>query len=254
MTAPTRLLVRAIGVTTRLDVEDPVVASRLADLLAGLGVERAALDGPADVVVPASRGGERGRAAALTRALAEVNVRTVTRTPFLCGHSAVVARPNGALVVLGASGQGKSTVTAALVSRGWRYLSDEALVLPWDGGDAVPYARPLALSRWSALATGTDGGVLGDDETYHLPETRHDEPARVRDVVLLDRPAGAPAMVQEHRAVALEQLVRRAFTLHRDPGSALLRYASLLRESRVWRLVPGPPLDTADLLGHACAG
>ena len=51
----------------------------------------------------------------------------------------------GVVVVLGVSGQGKSTVTAALVQRGFRYLSDEVVAVDVATREVRPYpkgARP----------------------------------------------------------------------------------------------------------------
>lgn len=68
---------------------------------------------------------------------------------FLMIHAAVVER-NGLAVMLPAPpGSGKSTLCAALVSRGWRLLSDElALFRPHDGA-LVPVPRPVSLKNRS---------------------------------------------------------------------------------------------------------
>ena len=51
-------------------------------------------------------------------------------------HGAGLVTPDGrsAALILGASGSGKSTFASVLASRGWRYLTDDALLLNEDGG------------------------------------------------------------------------------------------------------------------------
>ncbi|WP_336921863.1 hypothetical protein [Aquipuribacter sp. SD81] len=253
------LTVVGLDVATRLRVHDPSVGRDLRGLLAGLLVPDGSRPVDDDVEV-VGRGPYEVRGdgvataaaadapAAVGHCLAALNLRATSLTPHLACHSALLARDGAGLVVPAASGSGKSTLTAALVARGWRYGSDEAVGLTWDDGAVVAYPRPFALSAWSAAATGTTGGVPGDGETYHLPRAGLSTDVTVRDVVLLRRRAGAPDLRPLHRAVALQELLRRAFTHHRDPARALVLYADLLRAASCWELSLGDPLAAADLL------
>ncbi len=64
-------------------------------------------------------------------------------------HAAVVERHGQAVIMPAPPGSGKSTLCAALVSRGWRLLSDElALIRPADGL-LVPLPRPISLKNQS---------------------------------------------------------------------------------------------------------
>lgn len=68
---------------------------------------------------------------------------------FVMIHAAVVEREGWALLLPGRPGVGKSTLCAALVSAGWRLLSDEvALIEPTDGR-LRPIARPISLKNHS---------------------------------------------------------------------------------------------------------
>jgi hypothetical protein len=68
---------------------------------------------------------------------------------YLVIHSAVLERNGWSLMLTAPPGSGKSTLTAALVFRGWRLLSDElALVRPLDG-QVVPVPRPISLKNES---------------------------------------------------------------------------------------------------------
>ncbi|HYE64661.1 MAG TPA: hypothetical protein VD966_03700 [Pyrinomonadaceae bacterium] len=66
-------------------------------------------------------------------------------------HAAGVVRPeDGACaLIIGGSGSGKSTLTLRLASNGWRYLSDDILVLFEESNKilASGYRRPFALSE-----------------------------------------------------------------------------------------------------------
>jgi HprK-related kinase A len=68
---------------------------------------------------------------------------------YLMIHAAVVERDGLAVILPAPPGSGKSTLCAALVSRGWRLLSDElALIRPQDGA-LVPVPRPISLKNRS---------------------------------------------------------------------------------------------------------
>jgi len=85
-------------------------------------------------------------------------------------HAAAVARDGRAALLLGRSGDGKSTLTATLVRRGWEYATDEQVTLGDDDRFVVPYPRPLTLRRgvWHLFpGIGDDAG--GDD--YRRVET-----------------------------------------------------------------------------------
>lgn len=62
-------------------------------------------------------------------------------------HGAAVSRGERAVVLLGRSGAGKSTVCAALVRAGWSYVTDEQVTIRPDDGQLVPYPRPITLRR-----------------------------------------------------------------------------------------------------------
>jgi len=68
---------------------------------------------------------------------------------FLMIHAAVVERDGCAAILAAPPGSGKSTLCAALVSRGWRLLSDElALIDPLDRS-LTPIPRPIGLKNES---------------------------------------------------------------------------------------------------------
>lgn len=64
-------------------------------------------------------------------------------------HAASVAKGNRALIMPAPAGSGKSTLCAALASRGWRLLSDELTIIRLDTGEVAGLARPINLKNRS---------------------------------------------------------------------------------------------------------
>lgn len=64
-------------------------------------------------------------------------------------HAAAVAKGDRALIMPAPPGSGKSTLCAALVSRGWRLLSDELTIIRLDTGHVSGLARPVNLKNKS---------------------------------------------------------------------------------------------------------
>ena len=99
-------------------------------------------------------------------------------------HSAGVASPDekiGALII-GPSGSGKSTLTLQLAAAGWRYLSDDELLLSLaaDHVEARGFRRFFAITGNTAAAAGglrqfdkvvSRGGNIPDSKTCFEPQT-----------------------------------------------------------------------------------
>lgn len=64
-------------------------------------------------------------------------------------HAAVIERGGRAAIMPAPPGSGKSTLCAALVSNGWRLLSDELALVRLDDGMLVPVPRPVSLKNAS---------------------------------------------------------------------------------------------------------
>ena len=64
-------------------------------------------------------------------------------------HAGAVARDGRAILVAGQSGRGKSTLTGALVRRGWSYLTDEVTVVRLEDHRILPYPKALDLDDGS---------------------------------------------------------------------------------------------------------
>lgn len=198
-----------------------------------------------------------GPAAATAAVNAALNVTAVTGTGHLALHAGVVSSGSVLLALPGASGRGKSTLVCALVALGWRYVSDEALVLRWDDGSVVPYPRPVALSPWSWAAVGGEerwASVVAGGEHLFLPTgpdaaTAAPEGARAAvDVLLVPERAPEPGLEPLRRVDALAEMVRRSFTLHRRAAEGHALLGDVVRRAEVGRLLVGDPVATAAFL------
>lgn len=84
-----------------------------------------------------------------------LNRLAVDHTPGrLLFHAGVVERDGRAVMVVGPSGRGKSTLTAALVQAGCSYLSDEVASVDPTTRWIDPFPKPLSLSAGSMALLG----------------------------------------------------------------------------------------------------
>jgi hypothetical protein len=115
---------------------------------------------------------------------------------YLMVHSGVVERSGRALLLPAHPGSGKSTLTAGLVHRGFRLLSDEhALIRPEDGR-IVPVPRPIALKNESIAIIRALGSELTFGPTFH--DTLKGDVAHLRpfgEAVRRARETAAPSFV-----------------------------------------------------------
>jgi hypothetical protein len=266
---PTDIDLRALDVALRVTVTaDPDLACSVVELCAAMATTGAAAEPSRAVAVHVTRqGGGRhlvssaasGRCVVpsdgvLSHVMAAVNGSVLRATPLLVFHCAVITRDGRTVAVVGASGQGKSTPTAAMLQRGWGYVSDEALAMAWDEGPPLAYPRPLSLSPWSRGALGLPAGAPGLNEDFYsaamLGADVVHRPAPLTHLVALDgsRPRSRPKVTAVHRADALEALLHRGFTMHIDPAPAIRRMQAVVSSAGALRLELGDPLESAAAL------
>ncbi|MHB1245486.1 MAG: HprK-related kinase A [Sulfuriferula sp.] len=68
---------------------------------------------------------------------------------YLMLHAGVIERHGRAVILPAPPGSGKSTLTAGLIQRGWRLLSDELGIFDRGTGEFVALARPVSLKNQS---------------------------------------------------------------------------------------------------------
>jgi HprK-related kinase A len=84
---------------------------------------------------------------------------------YLVVHAAVVEKNGRAAILPAPPGSGKSTLCAALVSAGWRLLSDELALLRLADGLLQPVPRPVSLKNASigVIRQFAPGSVFGPE-------------------------------------------------------------------------------------------
>jgi hypothetical protein len=189
---------------------------------------------------------------AFTNLVFELNQLAITATAGVRLHAGAVTIGGGAVVVAGAMGAGKSTLTAGLVQGGAHYLTDEVAAFASGSRQVRPYAKPVSLHRpppplrdlWApdravAMLVGATGLV-----PPHAVGAVAPTPAPLRAVVLPRYVAGAPTTVTRlDAATALTEVAAHTFRL--DRAGTLTALADLLADVPVWSLTSGD-------LGAAC--
>jgi hypothetical protein len=186
-----------------------------------------------------------------------VNQAALAGCRQLAIHAGVVATGDVAIAFPAVSGTGKSTLTAACLRRGFDYVSDESLCLPYDSRAAEPhpivcYPRPIALSPWSAE-------LLGVDVDHEAPETLatardlgsqvSGEPVGLRHVVELRRVEQSTAVLDRApRAGAFGVLIERSFNHFKRPLDTFGLLRDALEHVDTWQLTYGDARSAADLL------
>jgi hypothetical protein len=261
-----RLSLRGLGSTLDVVVEDGAALDLLKDLFTDLTSPRRdpaplpdALvlvlgSGPWLVSSPGHNATAHDEQQLVAAALAAVNLTFVATTHLLALHAGVLVRGDRVLVLPGPSGRGKSTLTAALLRRGWLYVSDEALCLHWDDGSIVPYPRPMALSPWSADLVSVTGRPADGEvavRAVNLDASAAVEVPAVTDVVLMVRDGSPPRLDAVSGQAVLGELLQRSFTHFLRPQRALQLYSDIARSAACRQLRLGDPLAAAALLDEA---
>lgn len=144
---------------------------------------------------------------------------------YLILHAAVVARGDSALVLAAPPGSGKSTLCAALATRGWRLFSDELALLRVGSDEVHPLARPISLKnasidllrRWAPAARFSDPVADTHKGTIaHLSPSgdcvREAAPARVRWCLFPRYSPGAVARLEPApKGAAFLEAAQQAF-------------------------------------------
>ncbi len=129
----------------------------------------------------------------------------VHHNEYLKLHAAVLARNGKAVIMPGQPGAGKSTLSAALMLRGWRLLSDEHALIQLDTPKVVPICRPVSLKNESIdiIRSFDSGAVFGPEsldthkgKVAHLkadlhPDSHKPEPLDVVSIIFPSYVPGA---------------------------------------------------------------
>jgi hypothetical protein len=223
--------------------------SRLASLAGDFAVEADAASGRAEVLLRDGALSEQVLPDLVTCALA---LMTAPRGWYFL-HSGAASRDGRAVVLVGQSMSGKSSLSLALARRGFELLSDETNILVRDGGvfrvsafPLLPQAREAAFANVPALAHGRDAYEKTSAGKWLLPsppQARGEAPV-LAGLIFLEYSASGAFRFEDVEPDALSGVFERCTSGYLSPApgfSALLDYLlalrALCREGKVHRLV-----------------
>lgn len=171
---------------------------------------------------------------------------------FLMLHSAVLERNGRALLMPAMPGDGKTTLCAALMHRGWRLFSDEFGLVRPGGTELTPIPRPLPLKNESIevlrafapeaqlgpLIPGTRKGTISHVKPPAKSVARAEQTAPAGWVVYPRWSAGAALKLEEvPKAEGFMQLATNAFNYEMLGEAAFTTARALMDQVRCFRLV-----------------
>lgn len=126
---------------------------------------------------------------------------------FLDIHAAVLAREELTVLVTGAPGAGKTTLTLEMLTSpkvsGWFYMSDDLAPIEVSSGQVWAFPKPLSIKdaeRWPDLGKGWKGagGLVAPTSTFPVPASGFphlaDTKRSVSHIVFPNREKGPPAL------------------------------------------------------------
>jgi hypothetical protein len=151
--------------------------------------------------------------------------RIIAHVGHLVIHASGVSTDRGAILIVGPSGRGKSTLAASLHQRGFPLLGDDAIIVGGDGCRAVyPSLRLFADSIDTLFTAPTKQSPVAHysaKRNIHLPAdaSSPDQNQHSRGIFFLEPDAGVgdPAVIRMAPAAACMTLVEHSFWL--DPTS-----------------------------------
>lgn len=163
------------------------------------------------------------------------------RPDLLWIHGAAVERNGWALLIVGPSGRGKSTLSTRLCERGWRLLSDDAAPIRMDLNEVLPFSqaphRRKASKREMQLS---ELGLYDKEEVVIPPSSLSRDSSTVGAVVFPVFKHGAPAELNPRPAgdAALD-LLRNSTNFVDHKENAVDRAARFARDIPMYSLTYG---------------
>ncbi len=193
-----------------------------------------------------------------------INLSVARHLPdFVQLHAAVLQRSDVGLVIPGGPGFGKTTLTAALIKRGWNYASDEFALIDPRTVELAPFPKSLSIKPGSVELLEREGIELTTLPRFHrvdkgaircLPAThiRRDALAdRVtpRMIVFPNLESTAEPTIREiPRGLAAMHCLRRCFNFARWGPAAMETVAQLCEQCSCYELTTGNLAKTCELI------
>jgi HprK-related kinase A len=178
-------------------------------------------------------------------------------------HAAAVSRRGAGAILAGRPGQGKTTLAAGLLARGWSYFSDEFALIDPLTRQLTAYPKTLCIKSGALGALRGVGLPVDDPPVFEKagkgPVALLDPlavragaiapPCPVRLVLFPEYTPGAqPRLEPISRARAVYELIQVSFNFAKFRGRGLSLLADVLREAQACKLTVGDLAATTALL------
>lgn len=182
---------------------------------------------------------------------------------YLQLHASSMEIDGMGVIFPGDSGFGKSTLTAGLLTKGWRYLCDEFALIHTDSLMLHPYPRAICLKRPSYPVIESLGlslhsrpdywkgskGFVGFVSPLEVGPNTIGRACPIRYVIFPRYTPGAkPALIPISRAEAALDLHRVSFNLFGCNALGVDVLAKMIRSANCYRMVTGEINKTCDMV------
>ena len=185
-------------------------------------------------------------------------------------HAGAVARNGAGIILPGASGSGKSSLTLALLNQGYRYLSDELGVVSPSTGGLHAFPKPISIKDISVFPDladrddfwlGPEDGERGREEPVwyaHPEDVRADSisgPVPIRYIIFPRYDPAAPPQLQPMSPdEAVRQLIDNSVNFSQFGKHGLHLLAALVEDAQCFSLTSNDLEETTALINELTQG
>jgi hypothetical protein len=174
------------------------------------------------------------------------------RPDLLWLHAGVAERAGAGIVIPASSGSGKSTVTTALVERGWRFMSDDIAPIAIDELRVLSYPQLAHRRKFPGQHIADDRiGGLEREAVAMAQQSVHSGDAALEAIIFPEFGAcDKPRFSTVSRGDAAMKLIQnvRNFSDHRE--AAIEAIAAIVRGAELYQFYYGNPEHMRVLFGH----
>jgi hypothetical protein len=182
----------------------------------------------------------------------EVRLQFMRARPDLLWMHAGVVERNGAILISGMSGQGKSTMTTRLCECGWRFLSDDVAPVRMSADRVIPFPQaPVRRLHPGREVAREELGTLARETVELSPDMICRDEAEIRGIVFIEYAAGRQAtLTRLDQGTAAMAILRNATNFFDHRAGAVARAVELVSRAPMYRLEYGSSHEAAALLAR----
>ncbi|CAK8715128.1 HPr kinase/phosphorylase C-terminal domain-containing protein [Candidatus Electronema halotolerans] len=177
-------------------------------------------------------------------------INQIDKQELITLHAGAVSRNNSAILLLGESGHGKSTLTLELIANhGWAYLTDEVGLL--DAGQIVhPFLKTVSCKETGIVRLAPSWPVrsFGADHQIAVPKAIHGKPAPLHSIFFVrydpDKP---PSLAPMKKSAALLRLMNAQIGRAKSVAS-IEQMAEVVKKANAFQLIHNDATAAARLL------